>query len=516
MAKAINSSYNVAWIQPDGPGTTPRMLTCYSLDSITNPKGSLTRNMCWDAVAGKYEVSSVTQDPPDMPSMSLEGLTQAAADYLEKTMRKDCAVYIYINTVACSPRGSFNGWSRSRILKALRCESEEAGGVLAREGQETSTESYDFVATNGIEKAFSAAIYTHTTAKTEEARSLLFLGGPTCAGDCGPEVEMCEIGYLGEGGAAAAVGIVDYTTDGGATWLATSAVPFAANPALADVGSLVAFPVGGHIWRLVAGAATTWAANEPQVSWADVDIIATPQTTVWNQVAVTPCVAADYLPWNGSLFANDAYHIWCGTSGGEIAFSEDGALTWTLQLVAIADMIRCIRFDAESTFGVYCGGTAGASRVLGYTTDGGLNWTAVTGTGLPAATVMANGISILSEAQWVMCLENGTVYKTWDQGTNWTLLPQPTVAGLTAWGDLHAIQAIDECCLWACGEATVSAVSRGVILRSINGGYNWDAWLGVTGDATLGEQCMFACSYNECHAAGDEQGAVLVTHEVTD
>jgi len=401
------------------------------------------------------------------------------------------------------------------VLKQARLESEEESGLLARDTQEPSLESYDFVI-DGVEKYFELATHKHTQAMTEEALDIVFLGGPTCAGDCGPEIEACEIGYLGEAGAAAAVGIVDYTIDNGQTWTATSAVPFAANPALADIATLVAFPMGGHTWRLLAGAGTTWAANPPQVSYADIDIVATPGTTVWTQVACTGLTNADYFPWNGSLFALNQFHIWGGTDGGELAFSEDGGLTWTIQLAAIGDMIRCIKFLNED-FGVYVGGTTGASRVMGFTTDGGANWdTAPTGTGLPAGTVMASAVVVLTESCWMVGLEDGTIYKTWDQGENFTQMPAPTYPGMTAILDINNMMKVDECCIWAAGAATIGGSTEGVLFRTVNGGYNWDVYDVVDGDAAIGTRGLWACSYNEAQAAGDEEGAVLVTAVVSD
>ena len=113
-------------------------------------------------------------------------------------------------------------------------------------------------------------------------------------------------------------------------------------------------------------------------------------------------------------------------------------------------------------------------------------------------------------------LENGTFYQTWDQGENFTLLPAPTYAGMTAILDINNMMKVDECCIWAAGAATISASTEGVLFRTINGGYNWDVYDVVDGDAAIGTRGLWACSYNQAQAAGDEEGAVLVTAVVTD
>jgi len=246
-----------------------------------------------------------------------------------------------------------------------------------------------------------------------------------------------------------------------------------------------------------------------------VDIIAAPQTTVWNQVTPTAIPVGDYFPFNGSLCALDQYHIWAGTDNGDIFFSDDGGLSYALQYSDTTnDDIRCIKF-LNQDFGVYVGGATGASNVIGYTADGGLNWTEVTITGI-GATVMINGVAIHTESCWTVCDEGGAIWKTWDKGqTAFTEMPQPNIPGLTAWGDINNVMAVDECCIWASAQATISAADKGVIMRSINGGYDWDTWVTDTGVATTGMQFVWACSYNEAVAAGDVETTTMV-YEVTD
>ena len=507
------SAWNVAWIQPDGPGTTPRILTCFAADSITVPRGSYTRNMCWNSATGKYETVGITQDPPDMPSVSLEGLSSLAASYMEKAVRKDCPVYVYVLTTKCPPRGTFVGFDRGRALLAARVESEEASGVLARESHEVSTDSYDFVL-EGVEKFFKLAAYRKTTTAAEDGRSIVFVGGPRCQGDCGPSIDDMEIGYVGLEAQAAATADMLYTIDGGATWATTSADPLAGLINGLHISSVVGFPMGGNTYRLLAAQGVTSAGVAPSIGYADVDIIATPATTAWTLVIPTGAPLADFFPFNGSLFALNEYNIWAGTDAGEIYFSSDGGASYTLQLAAIGDMIRCIRFLDEDN-GVYVGGTTGASNVMGYTTDGGTNWNTVTITGI-GATVMINSIVMFSEQQWMVGDEGGAIWRTWDRGqTAFTQMPQPSVTGLTAWGDINKLSKVDECCIWAAAQATISAADKGVIMRTVNGGYDWETWVTATGVATTGMQDVWGASYNEALAVGDVETTTEI-YEVTD
>jgi len=459
-------------------------------------------------VTRQYDLIGITQDPPDLPSVTLDGLTSKAADFLEKTLRKGCPIYGYVNSMQCSPTNAFLGWTRGKSLQGMMVETDDEGSVMMRDSQEPMTESRDFQMLR-VGKYFSCEEYRRTLSETEEALCIKFLGGPTCLTDCGPAVDACGIGYIGQAALAAATADVLYTTNGGATWTATSADPF---PVTEDIGAIVAVPISGHTWRLIVANGTTAGGLLARVSYADVDIIATPQTTVWSAV-VTMGAAGDFFPFNGSLFALDQYHIWGGTDTGEIYFSDDAAVTWTAQGAGLADEVRCIRF-MDADVGVAVGGSTGASHVVAYTYDGGDTWALVAFAG-PGATVMCNTVQVFGKQKWLVGFEDGTFYMTWDQGANWTLLPQPVVAGLTAFGDINDVFAVDECLIWAVGEATVSGNSVGLVRRSVNGGYDWEAWTTAAGDGTLGLQALHACGYNQTISCGDISTTTMV-YEVTD
>ena len=491
----VSSDWNVLWVQPDGPGTACELLTCYAIDTISNPKGTHTAQRCFNPITGAYDMIGMTQDPADLPNLTLDGLTPAAADYLEKTLRKGCPLTFYVNSMECNPKNAFLGWVRGKSFQGALMETDDEGSVMLRDSPEMMTQSFDCVGTR-VSKYFAAEEYRRTLAHTAGALDIVFLGGPTCLTDCGPDVETCAIGYITQVALPAAAARVLYTTNGGETWAITFTDPF---PVDEDIGAIVAVPISGNTWRLIVANATTAVALPARVAYADVDIIATPSLTIWTTAQIG--ANTDFFPFNGSLFALDQYHIWGGTDTGEIYFSPDAGVAWTAQGAGLADMVRSIKF-IDTKVGVAVGGTTGASHVLAYTYDGGLTWNPVVFTG-PGATVMANAVWVFSKRKWLVGFENGTLYMTWDQGANWTLLPQPAVAGLTAYGDVNDIEAVDECTIWVAGEATVSGNAVGLIRRSVNGGYNWEAWTTATAAGGLGMQSIHACNENKAIAAGD-------------
>lgn len=511
MAKVnVTTKWNVLWAQKDGPGTVPQLLSCYSMDSFPIPSGALTPTHCWNPITGKYDVTARKRAPGDLPTASLDGLTFKEASWLEKAFRRGCDIYLYVNSYNCPPRTAFTGFDRGYVLKAAMQETETPAGLLQRDDEVDTTHAFD-VQMMGVEKYFALGEYSRTTAEAAALNDLVVVGGPQCQGECGPGKDPGDVMYAAAANVGAATPDVQYSVDGGQTWTNTSADPFAVSE---EIASIVAIPIDKNHWRLICALGTTRVAGPMVVSYADVDIIAAPATTVWTEVTLG-ATNGEYALHSGALFALDVFHIWCCTDQGEVYFSSDAGATWTAQGTAAlaADALNYVHFISESV-GVAVGGSTGASHALISTVDGGLHWALCTFTG-PGATVMAWAVTVISAKWWYVAFENGTIYVTWDGGHNWTLLPVAAPAGYTL-PEMLDIAAVDECCLWACGRALAGGNSYGIILRSVNGGYDWESWLTTVHDGATGMNAVAPISYNRGVAVGDLAGAVATIYDVTD
>src|SRR5574343_1765093 len=80
---ALTTRQGALWIQPDGPNTPVRFLGCHDLGDIQEKFGSLTLLRCMDKRGGWKTVGTL-QAPPDAVTASIDNMTYAARDYLER------------------------------------------------------------------------------------------------------------------------------------------------------------------------------------------------------------------------------------------------------------------------------------------------------------------------------------------------------------------------------------------------------------------------------------------------
>jgi len=503
----VTSKWNVLWAQLDGPGTVPQLVSCYATDGAPKSWGAITPTHCWNPVTGKYDVTARKQAPPDPPTASIEGLTFKAASWMEKALRRGCPIYLYINSYECLPRDSFVGFNRGQVFKAAMPQTKTPAGMLTRDDETDMLHTIDFQMED-TEEYFTAAAYRRVTAETNIARDLEVVGGPQCQGNCGAGKDVGDVQYAVFDAGAGVAAHVQYSVDGGQTWTNTSADPLQADE---DIASIVSIPWDRTHYRLIVALGTTRPAAPMAIVYTDVDIVNAPATTVWTSVDVG-ATNGEFALHSGALFAFNRFHIWLCTDQGEIYFSNDGGVTWTAQGAAAGDELNYVCFVSE-TIGVAVGGTAGVSHVLLYTIDGGLHWTAVPFTG-PGATVMAYAVAVISAVWWYVTFEDGSIYVTFDGGANWTALPVAAPAGYTI-PDMLDIAAVDECCLWACGRALEGANSYGIVLRSVNGGFDWENWLTDELDSAVGMYAVEPVSYNRGCSVGNIETTAMIL-DVTD
>ena len=195
------------------------------------------------------------------------------------------------------------------------------------------------------------------------------------------------------------------TTDGGATWTATTTDPFGTAQV---VNGLVCFPISATATRLVAGLGTTVGGAPAKVNYSDDGGV------TWATAVSVGSTNAQFLPSPHSMFAYDAGNMWVGTSGGYIYKSTDGAKTWTTQNAGTVTTgnINSIHFVSDRV-----GWASAAADVIARTLDGGSTWSQVAVTGASASITKVFGLD--SQRAWA-ATANGRLYKTLDAGVTWT------------------------------------------------------------------------------------------------
>ncbi|MCE1165096.1 MAG: choice-of-anchor J domain-containing protein [Bacteroidetes bacterium] len=141
-----------------------------------------------------------------------------------------------------------------------------------------------------------------------------------------------------------------------------------------------------------------------------------------NNLGFAGCTAAPYIyrttnggmSWTGltsptttayDVYASDSLNIIIANTTGNVRKSTDGGATWTtISTGASATLYRMVFANANTGF--TAGGTT-AATMFRYTTNGGLNWTTPTNTGLPASTMYDIDVKSVSTTPATLKLNEG-------------------------------------------------------------------------------------------------------------
>jgi len=492
----------LVWVQPGGPNTEMYPLACHEMGDVTQPHETVTQRYCPDPRRpGKYRPVYKASEAPGRAGGSLTTYLERTADWLEKIADVGCETPIYLNLWVDGRGTAFSTYTRGELSLA-RIEQESRTGMMTRESDPAAEQTFTYTA-DEIFKYFklirSEQLLALVAPEPGDALDIAFVNRQSCRAAGGIAAEECTEGIIGCEVEAAADAGVYYTLNGGATWTLCAAVPFA-NPS--NSGAVAGFPIDTGVNRYLVGRTSTLAATLPQIAYSD------DHGANWTVVDL-PGTVIEYLQGGAALWALDSTHIWCVTDGGDIFFSDDGGESYTQQASANVAALWCIHFRDER-YGLL----GGATNVMYSSADGGEHWSVVTGP------VAQNAVTILSccvidDMDWWIGYADGTLWFTQDGGATWTqrLFTVPGAASVNVVNDIQFENAYFGAVAvnWTDGAGD----EWGAILRTVNGGRNWEVYLANTSfdeAAAPGYNGLWLCDRNKVYAVGDIIDAVASVH----
>lgn len=392
----LNTRYGALWVQPDGPNTAVHFLGCHDLGDISESAGAVDILRCMDTKGGWKSVGSI-QKPPDMIKTSIENMHFMTRDWLEKI---NCEFSMYVNQRDGGEPDIFYNYGRANILQHCRITSRKDSGLVGTEEKETK-QSRDIEAWPPVIRTGMLTARRLSTSETSDILCIAPLRNPSCT----PKV------YAGDQMVAGAkstlyTGNVLITTDGGETWTATAADPFAVG---VSVQSIVTVPMSGTTVRIIAAGAAP-SGGQGEIAYSD-DLGAT-----WTKVNIGGATAGHGAKTANALFALDQSHIWLASALGYIYFSTDAGATWTVQNSdASTNDVLAIYFANEND-GMAIMDTNTTPLI---TSNGGETWSDT------AADISDNGHNVWKSGDyWWISLEatNNLAYSN-DDGATWSYRP---------------------------------------------------------------------------------------------
>jgi photosystem II stability/assembly factor-like uncharacterized protein len=466
------------WVQPQGPNTPVYFLGCHDLSDISEPKGGIELLRCMDKKGGWKTVGS-TQSPPDAVTTSVENMTYAVRDWLEKV---GCEFTLFAMQRESGEPDIFTNYVRALILYNARVTTITDKGIVHHADEISSTRAVDIEAW-ALSRTGTLNARRQTTSETKDLNDI-YTYVPI-----DPNVDCPTPGTV-------AIAVSDSSTydedvlktiDGGSTWTNLAAEPFAAGE---NIMSVVAFPISNTQNRILVAEAAPVAARG-RLSYSD------DNGATWTEVLLPTNTHGAKGP--DALFALDQSHIWLGSAKGFVYFSNDGGVTWTAQTsggLTVKDVYG-VAFANENDGMAVC-----LDDIILKTSDGGATWeltTAVTGSTDTLISLAPSGNF------WWVGTDAGRLFYTRDMGDTWH---ERTFSGSGA-GMLADIEFANELIGYAIHN-TVAPV--GSILVTVNGGYSWKA---LTTPANTGLNAISLADENTVYAVGNVTGGTAVIIKAT-
>jgi photosystem II stability/assembly factor-like uncharacterized protein len=454
-------------------------LGCHDMGDIAEPAGSLELLRCMDKRGGWRTVGAI-QAPPDPVTTSIENLTFAARDWLEK-LNCDFTLFAFHRTGG--EPDIFANYVRALVLNRCRVTTLTNKQVVHHEEEQSSTQSRDIEAWPPVYRTGELTARRESTSETLALNDVAAYSPLDCEEGIVPGDKV-----IAGADSSAYSGNVLQTLDAGAAWAALAADPFGAGK---NILSLVAFPISDTVTRLLAAQAATGGA-QGLVAYSD------DNGATWTTVNIGGAAAGHGAVDSGALFALDQGHIWLASAEGYVYFSSDGGASWSAQTEGdlTSEDLRAVKFADENN-----GMAVGDSDVVLFTSDGGTTWkeAEATGSGDNLTCVAPSGNF------WWVGTSGGDLWYTRDDGDTWT---QRRFSG-DGVGEVADVEFANDLVGYAVHN---TAAPVGSIQVTINGGYTWKA---ITTPANNGLNAVSVADLNTIYAVGEVEGGTAVLVKAT-
>jgi len=478
------------WVQPDGPNTEVVYLGCHGADEITETMGGIELLRCFTRDGSGWNVTGQTVTPPDPVTVTLNTRLRSVRSYMQKL---DCAFSLYLLQRDCGVADEFNNYVRGDVLTHCRVTSKTKGPIASIGEDTESMLSVDVEAWPPVTEIPNLVIDPLTPGALAVTGAYAAVPNMDlrCYGGCGDRLAKGEqVMMVGESAPAALLGEINFSADSGGMFTDTAANPFAAGVGIKG-GTRFNMGRDGYRWLIFQEPVV---AGQGNISYCD-DLLG----TTWTAVTIGGAAAAEGSTWGQSVFSLHGRFIFLAGANGSIWKSTNYGVTWT-QVEAgtvTAGSYSCVHFADE-----YYGMAGAAADIIAVTSDGGITWTAATATG--------GGGDIMccwrhdKNRMWVGT-DDGTLWFSRNGGTSWTQRTGWTGAGV---GDVTSMSWVNDHYGFICSD---TAAPVGTVLRTINGGYDWEA---ITTPTNSGLTNIVAVSESLAYGTGLTNGGTSVYFKV--
>ena len=453
------------WIQPEGCGTLPVMIGCLGVESITVPKGEITKIKCISPFeAGKFITQASIRNAPDDVEFPILANVGAQADWLNKLFNEShCPFPFYILFRCKGRKNNFSGYELALRVQDAEIESVDYGALVGRGEVAGIEKTYNLKAgAPDFAEIYKPVISTQTVETDYSLNDLTFCGETQCGGPCGDPVRDCETGYM--------IGATNTGTGPDLTqsmhdcigWelqrTGAGAIPTPPFTSLESASSILCSNQTST-QRLITARGTTDATSAAEIAYSDDDGLN------WVNVNL-PSTTGDFVSGANGLYQRYDGTLWVVSEMGYIFTSEDNGAIWaTRESGALTGGDELTAIHYRDNFHALAVGDVGNILV---TEDGGEAWYLLDSTPNDIGQVSPTTDKINTvwsvDRNWYIGTDAGELWRTRDL-VNWYLIP---FSGQLV-GSIADIEFV------GCSGTLLfnKTGNRGEVLYTING-YDWE------------------------------------------
>lgn len=446
------------WVQPYGPATEPLYLGCHSVGDIEQPEGDIDLIYCPDPSGpDKFVVTGSVKGAAGAITTTVTADIVTSLDYLETV---ECPFTLFVNVVEKGRRDVFTNYIRSFVLVNSNITSRSVSGLLTRTPDDNARSEQSFeISAEELLRIAAFTISTQTTTETAAMTDISSCGDERCRTPNYVARSACQYAYASTGapsGSPGEYGQVWKTINGG-TWTAVGGEPFEAAVAIAAIRCI---EMGGDDFRVLVARGTS-DAGALDVAYSD------DAGENWTEVTLGS-TNGEYVVSSHALFVRSRNAIYVGTDQGNIYFSDNAGVSFSIQLAAgtiTSDPINCIRFVDDQV-----GWMGGDSEILARTLDGGTSWSTITGPGAETGNNVLVVNPLDQNRVWVG-YDSGSLYYTEDGGSTWT---EFAFSG-SGTGEVRDVRFYNDLLGFMAWNSAAPGSGGSRVYYTIDGGYTWQS-----------------------------------------
>jgi photosystem II stability/assembly factor-like uncharacterized protein len=368
---AFTSKQGTVWIQPNGCGTPMQQIGCVQFDELAVSRGDTTSILCFNPNDRSrfYKVGETLTAPEDS-EFDLMSYFGAQTTWLDWLYKQKCSYPLYV-LIRCTVNGHGvpTGWERAISINGASATTYTLANMATRNED------------NGIEatltlKASPADIFMFarpkvTTHEVDYATGLFditFAGDTNCGGPCGDPVRDCETGFVIGAVQGALVGAVisKMKTDCIGWEIVNDSAGDPSFPFLATdlvISMLTSLKTGYP--RIIVVRGTLHLTDPAEIAFSDDGGV------TWSNVMVgTTDEQIGARP--NCLTQSENGDLWFVTTNGFIYTSQDNGAVWLEREAGVlmaGDDLQAVHFR-DSVYGI----ATGENGKILVTQDGGEHW----------------------------------------------------------------------------------------------------------------------------------------------